>query len=49
VTVAAARADIQSVEASSANKSAEVNATMRMIERVEQTFAMKPQRLVSDE
>ncbi|MDB5794718.1 MAG: transposase [Noviherbaspirillum sp.] len=39
---------IMDVEASSANKSAEVSATMRMIERVEQTFAMKPQRLVSD-
>jgi transposase len=39
---------IMDVEASSANKSAEVNATMRMIERVEHEFAMKPKRLVGD-
>jgi transposase len=39
---------IMDVEGSSANKTAEVNATMRMIKRVEQTFAMKPHRLVGD-
>ena len=39
---------IMDVEGSAANRTAEVNATMRMIERVEQAFAMKPHRLVGD-
>jgi hypothetical protein len=39
---------IVDVEASSANKTAEVNATKAMIERVEQKFALKPSRLVGD-
>lgn len=39
---------IVDVEASSANKAAEVNATMKMLGRVEQIFALKPARLVGD-
>lgn len=39
---------IVDVEASTVNKTAEVEATKTMIERVEEKFAMKPQRLVGD-
>lgn len=39
---------IVDVEASAVNKTAETNATKSMIERVEQKFALKPQRLVGD-
>lgn len=39
---------ILDVEASTVNKTAEVEATKTMIERVEEKFAMKPQRLVGD-
>lgn len=39
---------IVDVEASAVNKTAEANATKAMIERVEQKFTLKPQRLVGD-
>jgi transposase len=39
---------IVDVEASSVNKTAEVNATKTMIDRVEERFDMKPARLVGD-
>lgn len=39
---------IVDVEASAVNKTAEVNATQTMINRVEQKFKMKPERLVGD-
>ena len=36
------------VEASPSNRSHEVESTKRMIERVEATFALKPERLIGD-
>lgn len=36
------------VEASTANRTAEVNATKRMVDRTEETFGVKPQRLIGD-
>jgi len=39
---------IVDVEASAVNKTAEVDATKTMIERVEDTFDLKPERLVGD-
>jgi len=39
---------IVDVEATPANRSEEVESTKRMIERVEATFAVKPERLIGD-
>jgi hypothetical protein len=42
------KAVVVDVEASTANRTAEVNATKRMVDRTEEAFGMKPQRLIGD-